>query len=136
MRFSWSGEGRCSPFPRRLGRRFPRRRLALRTRPRHDGLSPSLKVLAFETFGDDGGFREEMDTTVRHHRVLVAVAQPSGDAFEVLHGTDPTAPTVVAAWYGDSAADYLDGFKFFPGGEEIAIVGTPLRILDVRDLDR
>ena len=98
------------------------------------GLSPSLEVLAVETFGDDGGFREEIDTTVRDGRPLLAVSQPNGDALEFLDVGDPRAPRLLATWYGDEGG-YLDDFKFLPDGSGIVTVGRTLRLLDARVLE-
>ncbi|HUR26429.1 MAG TPA: hypothetical protein VM327_10495 [Candidatus Thermoplasmatota archaeon] len=97
------------------------------------GLSPSLTVLAFETFAGDGAVREEIDTAVIDGRTLLAVSQPSGDALEFLDVTDPRAPAPVASWYGDG--DLLDDFKFLPDGTGIVTVGRSLRILDIREME-
>ncbi|MEA3136535.1 MAG: hypothetical protein QOC71_816, partial [Thermoplasmata archaeon] len=40
------------------------------------GLSPSLGVVAFETFGGDGVFREEIDTAHIGGRTILAISQP------------------------------------------------------------
>lgn len=97
------------------------------------GMSPSLAVLAFETFGGDGEFREEIDTAVIDGRTVLAVSQPSGDALEFLDVTDPTVPVPLATWYGEGGL--LDDFKFLPDASGIVTVGRALRILDIRDLD-